>query len=360
MPLKTFGEFIRNHVFNNFTAKVMALAMALGLWYYAYISSTTEYNDFPIPVHVHAGEGWSVVHGENLQVTVTLSYPRRFDNQFKQELGAGRTYIDCNVAPEPSALDQQTVTVPLKKELLVTLGDFSLKIGGFNPSKLQIELIRETSKMVRVIPKTTAPPGYRVEYAFPLTATVMVQGREDIIAQLVKTGIETEEMDISPPPPDAPEWDIQQVPARIPSSVTIEDKSYPISCSDVVECHIHLVRLSIEKNFTEVPIELLVPPGYAYVATLLRERTTDVQVTGPKDDVEKLQKDDIVLYVDVRDAKLVPLVPQETPYTQPIYAQIVDEHQRSMLITDMAVKPVDRDGRPVSTCALKISQVKPN
>ena len=42
MPLKTFGEFIRNHVFNNFTAKVMALAMALGLWFYAYVSSYTE------------------------------------------------------------------------------------------------------------------------------------------------------------------------------------------------------------------------------------------------------------------------------------------------------------------------------
>ena len=70
------------------------------------------------------------------------------------------------------------------------------------------------------------------------------------------------------------------------------------------------------------------PPGYSYVATLLRERTTDVQVTGPKSDVEKLKKENIVLYVDVRDPKLVP---QETPYTQPIYAQIVDEHQRPMI-----------------------------
>ena len=351
MPLKTFGEFVRNHVLNNFLAKVMALAMALGLWFYAYIGSTTEYNDFPIPVHVHASEGWSVVHSENLQVTATLSYPRRFDNRFKQELSAGKTYIDCNVAPEQNSLDQQSVTVPLKKELLVTSGDFSLKVGGFNPSKLQIELIRETSKMVRVIPKTSAPPGYVVAYAFPLTATVMIQGREDIIAQLVKTGIETEEMDISPPPPDAPEWDIQQVPARIPSSVTVGDKNYPITCSEPVECHIHLVRESIERSFNEVPIELLVPPGYAYVATPLRERATEVLVTGPKHDVDDLKKESIVLYVDLRSPTLVP---QETPYTQPIYAQIVDEHQRPLSITGMVVKPA------ISTCAVKISPAKPN
>ena len=82
---------------------------------------------------------------------------------------------------------------------------------------------------------------------------------------------------------------------------------------------------AIEKTFTEVPIELLVPPNYSYVATLLRERTTDVQVTGPKSIVDALKKENIVLYVDVRDPKLVP---QDTPYTQPVHAQIVDEHQR--------------------------------
>jgi hypothetical protein len=350
MPLKTFGEFIRKHVFNNFTAKVMALAMALGLWFYAYIGSYTQYDVFEIPVHVHVGEGWSVVHGENLQAKVKLSYPRRFEDQFKRELSAEKkTYIDCTVTP---ALDQKPVTVSLNKELLVTSRDFSLKIESFKPSELQIELIRETARMVPVLPKTSAsPPGYSVEYVFPLPATVMIRGREDIIAQLAK-GIETEKMDISsPPPPNKDEWDLQQVPARIPSSVTIGDKSYPIACTDQVQCHIHLTRVSVERSFTGVPIELLVPPGYPYVATHYRESTTDVQVTGPKSAVDALTKENIILYVDVRATKV--LVPQETPYTQPIYAQIVDEHQRPRIITDMVIKPA------VSTCAIKISEAKP-
>jgi hypothetical protein len=350
MPLKTLGEFIGNHLFNNFTAKVMALAMALGLWSYAYIFSYTS-ADCQIPVRVHVSEGWSVVHGENLRVMATLSYPRRFEDPFKQELDAGKAYIECNVAPEPSALDQQSVTVPLKGTPVVTSRDYSLKVMSFKPPELTIELIRETARMVRVIPRTSAPPGYDVAYAVPVTATVMIGGRDDIVAQLVKTGVETEVMDLAPPPPDAPEWDIQQVPAHIPSSVIIGDKSYPISCSDLVVCHVHLARKSVERSFTEVPIELLLPPGYPYVATPLRERTTDVQVTGPKHDVEELKKENIVLYVDVRDPKLVP---QETPYTQPIYAQIVDEHQRPVSVTGMIVKPA------VSTCAVKISPAKPN
>jgi hypothetical protein len=280
---------------------------------------------------------------------VKLSYLRRFEDQFKQELSARKTHIDCNVAPGQSALDHDTVTVSLKKELLVTSPDFSLKIESFKPSELQIELIRETARMVPVLPKTSAPPpGYSVEYVFPLPAAVMISGGEDIIAQLLKTGIETEEMDISAPPP-LPEWDMQ-VPARIPSSVIIGGKSYSIVCTDLVQCHIHLTRVLVERDFTEVPIELLVPPGYSYAAASLRERTTDVQVTGPKSDVEALKKENIVLYVDIRDPKLVP---QETPYTQPIYAQIVDEHRRSAIITDMVVKPA------VSTCAVKISEVKP-
>jgi hypothetical protein len=351
MPLKTAGEFIRNHVINNFTAKVMALALALGLWLYAYIFSYTEWRDFQIPVHVHASENWSVVRGENLQVTARLSYPRRFEEQFKQELGAGKMHIDCDVAPEPSALDQQTVTVSLKKEPLVTSQNFSLKIMSFDPSELHIELIRETGKMVPVLPKTSKPPpGYRVEYAFPVTATVMIRGREDIIAQLAK-GIETEEIDISSPVPgNLPEWDMQQVPARIPSSVTIGGKSFPITCTDQVQCHIHLTRVLKERTFTEVPIVLLLPPGYAYVATPVREHATDVLVTGPIGDVEALKKDNIVLYVDIRDPKLVPV---DTPYTQPIYTQIVDENQRPRIITDMVVKPA------ASTLAIKISPATP-
>ena len=352
MPLKTFGDFIRNHVINNFTAKVMALALALGLWLYAYIFSYTDWRDFQIPVRVHVGENWSVVHGENLQVTARLSYPSRFEELFKQELGANKVYIDCNVAPEASTLDQQTVTVSLKKERLVTAHDFSLKIMSFNPSELPIELIRETARMVTVLPKTSAPPpGYRVEYAAPLTRAVMISGREDIIAKLVTTGIETEEIDISSPPPgNLPEWDLQQVPAHIPTSVTIGGKSYPITCTDQIQCHIHLTRVLVERSFTEVPIELLVPPGYAYVATPLRESTTKVQVTGPKSDVDALKKENIILYVDVRDPKLVP---QETPYTQPIYTQIVDENQRPRIIPDMIVKP------EVPTLAVKISDAKP-
>ncbi|MGD1002179.1 MAG: CdaR family protein [Candidatus Brocadiia bacterium] len=350
MPLKTFDEFIWKHVFNNFTAKVMALAMALGLWLYAYVFSYTN-SDVEIPVHIHVGEGWSVehilpdeaVHGENLLVKVKLSYPRRFEDQFTQELRAGKTYLDCNVAPMP---DQKPVTVTLKKELLVTSRDFSLQIESFKPPELKIELVREAAMMVPVVPKYSAPPpGYRVEYAFPLTAEVMIRGPEVIIKHLHEAGIETEEMNISAPRPGSrEEWDLQPM-ARIPSSAAFEGKKYPIVCTDLVQCNIHLARAPVEKSFTEVPIQLLVPPGYAYVATLLRESTTNVQVTGPKSAVEALKKENIVLYVDVRDPKLVP---QETPYTQPIYAQIVDEHQR-----DMVVKPA------TSTCAVKISEAKP-
>ena len=103
MPLKALGEFIRKHVFSNFTAKLMALAMAVGLWLYAYISSYTE-SDVEIPVHITWAKAGPLRlpmkrHGKTCMVKVTLSYPRRFEDQFKQELSAGKTYIDCNVAP---------------------------------------------------------------------------------------------------------------------------------------------------------------------------------------------------------------------------------------------------------------------
>ena len=79
-------------------------------------------------------------------------------------------------------------------------------------------------------------------------------------------------------------------------------------------------------------------------------------MTGPKNVVDALKKESILLYVDVRDTNDLTkvLVPQETPYTQPLCAQIVDEHQRPVVIPGMVIKPA------VFSCAVKISPAKPN
>jgi len=347
MPLKTFGEFIRRHVLNNATAKLMALAMAVVLWLYAYISSYTSDSTVIIPIKVQTSEGWSVVHGESLEVEAQWRYPRRLEEEVRQALRDNQIYIDCSVPAGQSALDQQSKTVSLQKEPLVTPRDFSLQVMNFKPAELQIELIRETVQNVRVQPKTSAPPqGYRVEYAFPIPPTVRVRSGEKLVASLARTGIETEEIDISSAPPvnlNTVEWDS---PIRFPSTVTLDGVSYPVACLDPVHCSIRLVRIPTERTFTAVPIGLLQPPGYAYVATLPESaRTAEVVVSGPKSIIDALTPDNISLYVDVRDPKLAP---QETRYTQPVQAQIVGVPGAG----DVIVKPSVRD------CAVKISDAK--
>jgi hypothetical protein len=198
-----------------------------------------------------------------------------------------------------------------------------------------------------VLPKTSQPPpGYLVDYVFPIPAAVVISGQRDIVTQLAKTGIETEEIDISTAPPaNAAEWGPYPLPARIPAEVPVGGVMYPIRCNDQVQCRIHLIRASAERTFPAVPLGLLEPPNYAFIADL-REQTSDVLVSGPKNTVDALKPENIVLYVDVRDPKLAP---QETRYTQPVQAQIVGIPGGN----EVVVKPA------IPTCAVKITEAKP-
>jgi hypothetical protein len=350
MALKALGEFIRKRFLSNLTAKLMALVLAVALWYYLYTVSYINLVRQTIPVYVQtASEGWSVVQEDNPEVAVTLSYPRRFEADVKDALDRGQMHLDCKVSAAPTDRDEQIVAVslPSREAMLTAPHDLPFQDVHFVPRELRVTLIREKTVSVRVLPKTSAPPpGYLLDYVFPIPAAVVISGQRDMVTQLAKTGIETDEIDISTPPPaNAAEWGPFPLPARIPGEVAVGGVSYPVRCSDQVQCRVHLSRASAVKTFPAIPLGLLEPPNYSSVATL-HEQACDVQVSGPKSIVEALKAENIVLYVDIRDAKLVP---QETPYTQPVQAQVVGIPGGS----EVAVKPA------LETCAVKISEAKP-
>jgi hypothetical protein len=332
-------------------AKIISLGMATVIWLYLY---NISYTDTPtqLPARIRTADGWSVVSDNSAEIGVTLSYPRRFESRVREALAASQISVDCNVQPMDNALDEQTIHVRMpsgdaKLSAPRDLPSEVFRMTAFEPSDLPIKIIKETSQYVEVIPKIALPPGYKLQYSYRVPTTVMIRGRKTVVNKLAATGVETEEIRIPPPPMNANEWDTQ-VPARIPPEVTIEGVKYPIKCNEQVQCRIYVTRNPAEKKISKIPILLLEPQDYPYSVTL-RENSMDVLVSGPQSLVDAVKSENIMLCVDVRDPHtLALLMPQETPYTQPILAQVVQFPGAG----ELTVKP------ETPTCAVKISETK--
>jgi len=326
MPLKSLKELIVKPLLNNMVAALMALAMALALWVFAYNFSYAPPAMFSVPVRVPASQGWAVsMDGNDRQtVDVEIKYPRRFQSQVEQLFrtdGAVYAQVRPGDALNEAGDDAQDIKVTLKEADLVVSRALGINVIQFHPSNITLHYVREMRKSLEVLPLKTDPPAdYQVAYVpYCTPRTVTVRGPKNIISGA--TGIETELIDISAPVPgpNLPEWTVTAT-ARLVPYVTVGNQRYPVTLSEeTVQCRITLVRASIERTFENVPIMLLEPPDYPYVASLREgESATSVRVRGPASIVNSLKPENIVLYVDVRGLK-----PIELYHTEPIEAEIV-------------------------------------
>ena len=326
MPLKSFKELIVRPLWNNMVAALMALAMALALWVFAYNFSYAKPERFTVPVRIPTSPGWAVSMDDNdrRMIDVDITYPRRFQSQVEQLFRTeGAVYVQVRPGDtlNEAGEDTQPIKVNLKESDLVVSRALGINDIQFHPHSITLTYVREMRKNLDVLPRLSDPPAdYQVAYVpYCTPRAVAVRGPKDIISNA--TGIETEIIDISAPSPgpNLPEWTVTTT-ARLVPYVTVGTERYPVTLSeDSVQCRISLVRASIERTFDNVPIMLLAPPDYPYVASLREgESATSVRVRGPASVVNSLKLEDIILFVDVRGLK-----PIELYHTTPIEAEIV-------------------------------------
>ena len=339
------GQFIKKYLFGNVTAKVMALAMALAVWFYAHSFSQVRPAKFDIPVKVSLTEGWSLASQAEMSVNVTMSYLRRFERDVSRAREARQIFIRCGVAPVEGGDDEQTVSVALKPSDLEAREEFGIRVLGFDTEELPIRVTREVTVSLYVRVKTSAPPpGYKLKFGEvrPEPRRVSVRGREDILKRV--TEIETAELDVTSPRPMGAvvEWNNQKsVP--IAQHVTVDGIEHPVKCDEKVLCRYVLEQVPKSRQFPDILINLLAPPDYPYVAEL-RVLKTEVTVSGPADVVEGLAAENIVLYVDVGK-----LQPNEVPFPQAIHANIVKTPGARGLVIKLGTE----------TCGVKVSKKSP-
>jgi len=324
---------IRTLLFGNVTAKLMALAMAAVLWFYAYSFSMVRDKTYEVPVVVVPPSGWAVGQVEQT-LKVTMDFPRRFEQQMAQANASRKiqVYIECRIDENEADKDEVTLSRILKAPLHLKCPSYGVRNARFNPPSLSIQLVKQDTVELPVILKYTAPPeGCEVD-GEPITtpAKVKVRGRKDVLARAMDVGIETEEVDVSKSLPfSVADW-AYDGPVTLKHTVTVDGRTYAVvPALDKVQYRIKLARRRVSKDFGKIPINLSTPFDYPYVAEFDGEQKAEasVEVTGPEAIVNKLEVENIVLYVRPGASRK----PAEVPYTIPIYVDFVNTIGESAL-----------------------------
>ncbi len=341
---KKSAGFLRNVLFGNLTAKIMALVLALALWSYAYTLSLVQ-QEMTVPLDIKGQEGWSwsLVDSPQRTVSVAVSYPRKLQQDV--ETAQGQIRVEIDAAPLESGPDRQVQTVRLDKSHLKAPAGFRLSVREFRPDELHIRWTREYSVALRIEPQLTdPPPGYQIESVSVSPTSVRVQGRKDVLSRV--SGIQTLPIDISGfRPLRGQETYTSRLPARVVEEVAVDGETCPVKCDTEVQVDFTLRQVPQTRTFKNVPIHVLQPPDYSYVVELREEdRQTDVVVRGPADVVEKMSRENVVLYVSVENLK-----PGALPYPQEVRWDVVNAARAN----ELSVKPA------LGTCNVKISERMP-
>ena len=337
------SAWFKDLFFGNLTAKGMALIMALALWFYAYRASRYE-ADWSQPVEINASEGWSLM-GEPPTVRLTVSYLRGLKEEFKAaRAGKNRIRVVATVAPDAAGADEQTLTVDLDEGNFKAPAGLSLAIRSISPARIDVTMVREDSRPLPVELKLSAPPaGFKMETSWASPGKINVRGPKEILANAV--AIETEEIDLGSLTPMHGVAMDYKLPARIVQYVRIGEEKHAVRCEGEVTAYVQLAPIPKEKTFSSIPIRLLIPHDYPYVAEAQEgERSTNVVVRGPGEIVDKLKPESIILYVDVSD--VATLVPKDLRYTQAVHVSIIDTPRSN----ELTVKPA------IASCGVKISK----
>ena len=305
---------VRGLFLDNVVAKLMALAMALALWLYAYNFSIVRERAFTLPVRIRAANGWSVVPVEPPLVEVKLDFPRRFEEDMKQDVAAGKLHITCRVLPDETGKDLQLQAIKFdRSEHLNELRAYSIRKASFLPRSLEIAMVRQDTLEVPVLLRYTTPPeGYVVEgEPSVMPAKVKVRGRKDILVKAA--GIETELVEFPKTlPVTVAEWPCSGS-VGLKQRVIVDNRPYAVVCSEKIDYVIKLNHPASTRKFPATPINLSAPVNYPYEVEFLGERTRNVVVTGPGKVMSALKGENIVLYVRPPNPK-----PDELPYTVPL------------------------------------------
>ncbi|MBU0678663.1 MAG: hypothetical protein KJ626_11160 [Verrucomicrobia bacterium] len=271
---------------------LLSLFLAVVSWYTIREIISFESSLRNVRVIVLVDEGWAVLDQDPETVAILFRGPQEDIRALTQEK------VEVIVDMRGQALDG-VATVPLDPSMVNVSG--SARAVSFSPDELTLELDREIEKQlpVKVDMQGRLPVGYELEQVVCQPVSVVVGGPRQKVEKLevIRTvpldlngRLQSFDRKVSLVPPEGT-WDARLAPDR----VTVEVK---------------IVERAAEKTFTDVPVQIMLPPGVGALGDA-GPQFVEIVIRGRSEDVDMLDMSSVHAFVVCSD--LDPSVSYELP-----------------------------------------------
>ncbi len=264
--------------------KVIALILAVGLWYYAVGEESIEVTrTVPLNIRIKS-EQMSILRTSTAAVQVTLSAPRALlpeitskEIQAEHEIGSGiKTAGDYSFRLEPREIKLPTPQVRVMK---------------INPEIVHVTIDELIVQKLKIEPDFVGEPafGYQVkknEIQLDPNA-VLVEGPKGQLEKL--ESIKTERIDLV----GRIRSFRRTVELQLPSNIKTLSES-------LVDVFVPIQEEFDEKEFHDIPVKVLNLPQRKLVADLQPEKITFI-LKGSRRQLEKLLPENVLAYLDLSD-----------------------------------------------------------
>lgn len=302
---------IKKIVTGNILTKLMALVMAVALWLYAINRHTGDLTE-TVELNVLAPDGVAIVEQGAEEITIHLRGPQNIIDDLANMIKEQKIQATYVIRESRTKIeDQEKRTILISREHLNIPND--VKLMGLYPDKVDILLSRLQQKRLKVnVQKKGGPAiGYSIANEFVFPSEIEVTGPLNTLKEVSS---------VNTVPIDVDGITIEQN-RTFPWRVEIDKKivimrgdksiSVPVECKEDVRVWLQIVEQQDMKFFEKIKIKVMRPADYPYEIKL-QDEFTSIKVKGPKLLLDKLNNEDVLLYIDVTSLK------PPGPYKQPI------------------------------------------
>ncbi len=300
----------------NLRVKLMAMAMAIALWFFAINRYTEEITEV-VDVEIIVPQEFTLLKQSTNNVIIKLIGPQEVVDGISNLITDNKIKARCQISV--GEIDEKEDTV--RKSLMITNENLNLpddiRLESVFPDKVEVVLSRLEKKYLSVrLKKNGQPaPGFTIKNEFIYPGEVEVEGPADILKSI--SHIYTDVIDIGGITSEKNKtfpWiiDLEQSVRIVQDEANID---IPVKTEEQVRVWFSVSELHDVKTLQKVKVVLLQPTNFPYQVTL-QDENIDLTVNGPKMVVDKLTSDDIIAYVDVRSLK------PPGPYKQPVLVDL--------------------------------------
>ncbi len=306
---------VKNFFRGSLRAKIMALIMAIALWFYAINRHTGDIKaDLQFTINVPSG--LTILDSSSEIVTVGLSGPQNLIDKVSGMIKDNKIKARIDI-PDIKDADEDNY----KRTIRLTRRNFDLpqeiRLNSIVPNEIDITLGRLDSKYVKVqIQKKGTPAlGYEITGESFHPREVLVTGAVNILKEA--DTINTNLLDVTRLTSEQNRTFPWEVDLEDGISVLKDDKYVllPVQCDEKINVWLQVTEKMGTKMFDQVKINVLHPVGFNY-SVKLKEEFISLTLKGPKIKLDKLNSNDIMAYIDV--TSLSP----PGPYSQPVICNI--------------------------------------